>query len=193
MRSVRKELTNTYTRVLLQSLRNPDKLGQVTIGLVREHLKRGYDGSKPGARLHPAYGCILLTTNMMRALSDIDCGLVGIEIETNTTQHRTGGLLRLYAENSERPQHLSGGPLQTMWDNYCYDLTDVTLPGTGAVAASLDELTSLKSRGLQLRNRNGVTAALRRIAHWLQMQNKIITALHNTHFQPRGPWYTLSP
>jgi len=31
MRSVRKELTNTYTRVLLQSLRNPDKLGLVKI------------------------------------------------------------------------------------------------------------------------------------------------------------------
>jgi len=170
MRSVRKELTNTYTRVLLQSLMNPDKLGLVTIGLVREHLKRGYDGSKPGVRLHPAYGCTLPTVNMMRALSDIDCGLIGIKIETNTTQHGSGGLLGLYAENSERPRHLSGGPLQTLWDNYCYDLTDVTLPGTRAVAASLDELSSLKtSRGLRLRKRNGVTAALRHLFNWLQI------------------------
>ena len=75
-----------------------------------------------------------------------------------------------YGKNSERPRHLSGGPLQTLWDNYCYDLTDVTLPGTRAVAASLDELSSLKtSRGLRLRKRNGVTAALRHLFNWLQI------------------------
>ena len=43
-KSIREELTTTYTRVLLHSLRDPGRLVRVTKGLVREHLRRGYDG-----------------------------------------------------------------------------------------------------------------------------------------------------
>jgi hypothetical protein len=108
---VRKMLSTTYTNILLQSLRDNDRLGRVTMGLVQEHLKRGYDGSRLGIRLYPAYGCTLPTANMMRALEDANCGLDGPNIGV---PNGAGGLLRLFTDGPERPNNSSRGPLETL-------------------------------------------------------------------------------
>ena len=138
--SIRLELVKTYGRVLLESLRDDDKLGRVTRGLVNEHLRRaGERGPVEGVRLQDAYRCTLPTANLMRALGSISVELVGIQLPVGA-----GGLLRVVAEADEyrRMDHMKQSrpgagrywALKPLWDSGCYSLADVAVnvPGRGA-------------------------------------------------------------
>ena len=94
---MRQELVMTYGRVLLESLRDDDKLGRVTRGLANEHIRRGgEEGPVKGVRLRDAYRCLLPTANLMRALGSIGVELTGIVLPAGA-----GELLGIAAEVDE--------------------------------------------------------------------------------------------
>jgi hypothetical protein len=176
--SLRLELVKSYGRVLLESLRDDDKLGRVTRGLVNEHLRRAREvGPAGGARLQEAYRSTLPTANLMRAMGNISVYLVGVELPSGA-----GGILRVVAEEDKlrtEDHGLCGRPgagrywaVHPLWDSGCYSLADVAVnigfrAGQVKAVANSKECDRLTvSRELPVSTAPGLGAALANLADW---------------------------